>query len=139
MGTQPTSKIEASVKKAAQSVLARDGKIGYPALFQEMVILSRRDVEDWRAGRIPYLEKVIQSNLTRLARIQKALRTLARENGWKRSSTVLKHRGQTLRFSKTGNEFVEEEYRAVYLPGRVPAKETAASRPAGPEVETGPG
>jgi hypothetical protein len=111
MSKQPNSKLTARVERAAGKVLARDSMITYPELFIEMGILDRRDLEQWYKGRVPYLERVIQSNLTKLARIQTAIRMYGREHGLKRSLRGAK-RGR--RYSKTGCPFVEEEYHACY-------------------------
>jgi hypothetical protein len=64
-----------------------------------------------RGGRVPFLEKVTRANLTTLARIQTAVRRLARVHRLKRR-IVRAPRGR--RYSKSGHLFVEEEYSAVY-------------------------
>ena len=40
-------------------------------VFQAMGLLSKKHLEDWRFGRIPYLEKVIQCNLGKAGRIRR--------------------------------------------------------------------
>jgi hypothetical protein len=111
MSKQPNKNLTARVERAAGKVLARTGMIAYPELFIEMGILERRDLEQWYKGRVPYLEKVIRSNLTKLARIQTAVRRYGREHDLKRSLRGPK-RGR--RYSKTNNPFIEEEYCACY-------------------------
>src|SRR5436190_22078414 len=39
-----------------------------------MELLTREQLEDWRRGRVPYLERVINCNLTRLGRLLRILR-----------------------------------------------------------------
>lgn len=57
------------IARAAQRILAR-GKIGAPVdVLVGMSLLAPERLEDWRRGRVPYLEKVIDCNLTRLSRL----------------------------------------------------------------------
>lgn len=112
MTSRPTPVLTARVERAAAIVLARDGRLTYPALFVEMGILDPRDLAAWRSGRAPYLERVLRSNLTRLVRIQKAVRRIARDQQLQRRPS---HPPPALRYSKTGNAFVEAEYACVYL------------------------
>lgn len=43
-------------------------------------VLSYQDYENWRFHRIPYLEKVCKTNLSKLTLIMKELKTYAVEN-----------------------------------------------------------
>jgi hypothetical protein len=110
---EPNKNLTAQVERAVVAVLSREGHLTYPALLCELQVLTKQDLEAWRAGRVPYLEKVIRTNLTRLSRIQTAVRQMARARNWKRTVTELK-RGR--RYSKTSHPFVEEEYAAYYRP-----------------------
>lgn len=117
MTRRPTPNVSSRVERAVPDVLTRDGRLTWPALFRELGILSERDLAAWRAGRVDYLERVVRSNLTRLARFQTAVRREARRRGLvRRIAPPPKVRGRVLRYSKSGNLFVEEEYRAVYAP-----------------------
>jgi len=112
-------KLESRVYKAAYRVLERDGFISYPQLFKEMGILSDSDFLKWRKGEIPFLEKAVKSSLSKLTRISKIVRKFAREKGLKRSYTfykMWKKKGQKLllRFSKTGQREIEQEYLCHY-------------------------
>lgn len=80
-------------------------------LLIEMALLSRVDLEAFRKGQVTYLERVVRTNLTRLARIQTGLRRFARTNGLQRVEGKRPRRG---RYSKSGLPFVEAEYAAVY-------------------------
>lgn len=111
MSKKPNKNLSARVERAAGKALANRGMITYPDLFIEMGILDQRDLNQWYKGRVPFLEKVIRSNLTKLARIQTAVRRYAQEHGLKRS---LKGPGRGRRYSKTGHPFTEEEYHACY-------------------------
>jgi hypothetical protein len=113
MSFEPNKNLMGRVERAAAVVLGREGHLTYPALLCELGVLARPDLEAWRAGRVPYLEQVIRTNLTKLARIQTAVRRMAHARGLKRTITGPK-RGR--RYSKTGHPFVEEEYAAYYRP-----------------------
>ena len=121
MSFQPNKQLTDRVERAALALLARDGRLTYPTLLRELGILSPRDLEAWRGGRVPFLEKVTRANLTKLGRIQTAVRRLARAHGLQRR---IVHAPRGRRYSKSRHPFVEEEYGAVYTtPGR-----TVASR-----------
>lgn len=111
MSSEPNKNLVARVERAATSLLARNGRLTYLALLVELGVLARADLEAWQAGRVPFLEKVIRTNLTKLARIQTAVRRIARTRGLERQ-VQRAPRGRC--FSKTGQPFVEEEYGAVY-------------------------
>jgi len=40
-------------------------------------VLSQADYEDWRFGKVPFLERVCKANLTQLARIMHEVRVYA--------------------------------------------------------------
>src|ERR1700691_4628498 len=79
LSKQPNNLLSARVRKAAAAVMQKNGRITYPELFIEMGILSEKNLLDWRKGRVPFLERVIVCNLTKLARIMTAVRRLAQE------------------------------------------------------------
>lgn len=110
MSKQPNKLLSDRVRKAAASVLQKNGRITYPELFIEMDILTEKNLLDWRKGRVPFLERVISCNLTKLARIMTAVRGLAQELGLDR---VVGGK-QKCRYSKSGNPHLEEEYRSTY-------------------------
>lgn len=76
-----------------------------------MGLLEQRDVDEWRKGRVPYLEKVIKCNLAKASRI---LRMHAHDLNLKPSGTVykrkIKGRKIPLQFSKSGEKNLEEAY-----------------------------
>lgn len=111
MGTKPTDRLTLRLEASITSVLKRDGRLTYPALLVELGMLSPSSLDEWRAGRVPYLERVVTGNLTKLARIQKGVRRGARQRGLRRR---VEERERKVRFSKSGNPFIEEEYSAVY-------------------------
>ncbi len=113
VSTRPNKTLQARVEQAAQAVLSRAGRITYSELFVELGILSREDLLAWRTGQVPFLERVVQGNLNKLARMRTSLRRFARDKGLHRDVARLPRR---VRFSKSGFPAVEEEYRAIYVP-----------------------
>ena len=113
------------VARAVSPLLAR-GKVVAPVdLLMDMGLLEARSLEDWRFGRVPYLEQVINCNLNRLSRLLRVLRFHAHDlNLVPRSTTYMRWGGgrkQRLRFTKTGNHRLEEAYSRHFIwPGKGP-------------------
>ena len=80
----------------------------------QMDLLDPKRLEDWRRGRVPYLEKVIDCNLTRLSRLLRILRFHAHDLKLNPSATAYMRWGKgpkhRLRFTKTGDRKLEEAY-----------------------------
>ena len=90
----------------AVELLLRAGKVVAPVdVLVKMGLLDRRHLEDWRRGGVPYLERVITSNLTRLSRLLRILRFHAHElnldPSWTAHMRLAKGPKQRLRFTKT--------------------------------------
>ena len=102
----------ARIVKATEDLLREKGFVAPIELFIRMDLLSPASVENWRRGRIPYLERAIQCNLSKASRILRILRMHAHDLDLKPVPTVYKRwtRGPRtlLRFSKTGDPAVEE-------------------------------
>jgi hypothetical protein len=113
------------IARAAAAILAA-GKVLEPvAVLMRMGLLTPERLEDWYRGRVPYLERVIQCNLTRLGRLLRILRMHAHDLNLVPSITVYVRHGkgpkQRLRFTKTGEPNVEEAYARHFIwPGKGP-------------------
>ena len=92
-----------------QQILFR-GYVAPVDVLMDIGVLDKSKYDDWRAGRIPYLEAVCHANLHKLSEMIKEIRFFALQNGWKESITSYKHKGQLLRFSKSGNPNIEKAY-----------------------------
>lgn len=67
-------KLYPRIVRAVAAILAR-GKVVAPVdVLVGMGLLEPTRLEDWRFGRVPYLEKVIQGNITMLSRLLRILR-----------------------------------------------------------------
>jgi hypothetical protein len=62
------------VAHALSAVLSRDGSLTYPKLLMEMGTLTVKGFEEWRRGKVPFLERVVHMNLTKTSRVQTAVR-----------------------------------------------------------------
>ena len=113
------------VERAVAAILAT-GKVVTPVdVLIGMGLLKPDDLEAWRRGRIPYLERVIGCNLTRLSRLLRILRFHAHDLKLMPSATVYLRWGKgpkrPLRFTKTGDSRLEEVYARHFVwPGKGP-------------------
>ncbi len=109
-----TDKFYSRIVNAVDAELARQNFVTPIGVFVSMGLLERRDLENWRAGRIPYLEQVITCNLAKTSRILRLLRFHAHDLNLKPSHTVYLRRTASgkipLRFSKSGVRNIEEAY-----------------------------
>ena len=91
-------------------------------VLMELGILSKQDYENWRFGKVQYLEKVCKTNLNKLSFIMKEIQSYAQRNNIKGSCTYYKQWGikdkkvsVKLRFSKTNTEHIEKCYATHYI------------------------
>jgi hypothetical protein len=113
------------IERAVRSILAKDKVVTPVDVLVHMGLLAPDNVEDWRRGRVGYLEAVIHCNLTRLSRILRILRFHAHDLKLTPSVTAYWRWGkgpkQRLRFTKTGDPNVEGAYaRHFAWPGQGP-------------------
>ena len=112
----------APIMKAVEGLLREKGFVAPLELFIRMDLLSPESVENWRRGRIPYLERVIRCNLSKASRILRILRMHAHDLDLKPSLTVYKRwtKGSCalLRFSKTGDHNIEDAYARHFVSPR---------------------
>lgn len=96
-------------------------------------VLTKDKYEDWRFGRVPYLEKVCNINLHKLSFIMGQIKSYAIKNGYKPSFTYYKQWGVKkkhgvkktvpLRFSKSGNPEIERAYATHYVDEKAVARQ----------------
>ncbi len=123
--TYRTDPLYGRIERTVANILAT-GKVVTPIeILVSMDILALDKLEDWYAGRVPYLEKVIHCNLKSLARLLHILRFLAHDLNLVPSVTRYTRRGKgpkhQLRFTKTGDPKIEEAYARHFIwPGKGP-------------------
>jgi hypothetical protein len=115
------------VVNAVDRVLASENYVTPIRVFQSMGLLEEKDVESWRKGQVPYLERVIGCNLHKASRILRILMFYAYDLKLKPSVTVYKRKVRggkvTLRFTKSNDKNLEEAYARHFI---VVAKSGAA-------------
>lgn len=101
---------------------------GYAAPADVLVdigVLPRQKYEEWRFGKVQYLEQACTCNLNKLSFIMKQIRAYAKETNLKPSFCCYKQWGAKkkhghqavvpLRFSKSGNPEIERAYATHYV------------------------
>jgi len=114
------AELKRKVYSVVNSILKERIYISPVDVLMGLGILSVKDYENWRFGRVPYLEKVCKTSLSNLSFIMKELRTYARQNHLKPSWTAYnqwgaKGRKIPLCFSKSGDSSIEEAYATHFI------------------------
>ena len=113
------------IEHAVHAVLAKGNVVAPVDVLIGMNLLKPDQLEEWRRGQVPYLERVIAGNLSRLSRLLRILRFHAHDLKLRPSATVYMRRGkgarQRLRFTKSGDAKLEEAYATHFVwPGNSP-------------------
>ena len=106
---------------------------GYAApvdVLMDIGVLSRLKYEDWRFGRVPFLEAVCTANLRQLSFIMHQIRVYAQKSELKPSYCYYKQwggkkQGGRLRFSKSGDPNVEKWYATHFVDAKRVAERKA--------------
>ncbi len=128
------------IERAVAAILA-NGKVVAPVdVFLKMDVLAPQDLEDWRFGRVPYLERAIRGSLSRLSRLLRILGYHCHDLNLVPSHTAYVKWGKgprtPLRFTKTGEKRLEQIYARHFVwPGNGPFH---PPRPRGSPVQAGP-
>lgn len=88
-------------------------------ILQELDYLNKTQINDWRFGKIQYLEKICGTNLGKLTFINKTIKEIAKNKELKPSWTAYNKYGKgektRLIFSKSRNKNIETAYATHYL------------------------
>lgn len=118
------------IGKVHSAVYHQCQRRGYAAPVDVLIdigVLTKEKYEDWRFGRVPYLEAVCTVNLKKLSFIMKQVRVYANKSGLQPSFCYYKRWGMKkkngqgqkpvipLRFSKNGNPEIEKHYATHYV------------------------
>lgn len=111
--------LQKKVRHTVHQLIHEKGQASPLDLFLKMEKISPKLVEEWRFGRVPYLERVLHGNLAQFSFIMKEFRKTAREMNLKESYTAYISWGKgpkrPLRFSKSGDSHVERHYSTHYF------------------------
>src|SRR5262245_57296946 len=113
------------IERVVAELLTKGNVVAPVDVLVGMGLLRPEHLHNWRRGRVPYLERVVNCNLTRLSRLLRILRFHAHDLNLKPSMTVYNRYGkgpkQRLRFSKTGDAGLEAAYARHFVwPGKRP-------------------
>ena len=118
------------VQRAFAAVLARGDIVAPVEIFMAMGCLDRREYENWRLGRVPYLERVIQGNLGKVSRVLRLIGFCAHDlkmlPSWTGYNKWGKGHSFRLRFSKSGEKPIEDSYARHFLWNQSAAKKIKA-------------
>ncbi len=122
------------IERAVATILERGQVVTPVDVLVGMGLLAPTRLTNWRRGRIPYLEQVIDCNLVRLSRLLRILQFHAHDLKLMPSTTVYVRWGtgpkQRLRFTKTGDAKIEEAYARHFVwPGKGPFHSPIPKRP----------
>ncbi len=111
--------LDKKVKQLVHSQRYEKGFVCMIDILKGLDCLSNKDYDNWRFGKIEYLEKACKTNLSKLTFIQKSFRHHSLELGLKNPWTAYNQHGiklkKTLRFSKTGKTNIEKMYSTHYI------------------------
>jgi len=119
-----------AVVHAVAAILARSDVVAPVDVLLEMGYLKKRDLEDWRHGRVAFLEKVLAGNLSKASRVLRLIALHVHDLDMRPSQTAYHQWGKgihrRLRFSKSGEPNIENAYSRHYLWDRSPEAKQAA-------------
>ena len=107
------------VKNLVHTLLYEKGFVCAVDILVKLDYLSKKDYENWRFGKVNYLEKVCNVNLSKLTLINKTIRKIATDlkldKSWTGYNQYCKGKKRRLKFSKSGNINIEEAYATHYI------------------------
>lgn len=118
MASRVRKSLEERVVEAAEAALAEKGYVSAIDVLVGMGWLQGSAVDRWRQGRVPYLEAIIEANLSKISKAMRSFRVWARRRGLKPSETSYVARTRDrhpLQFSKSGDPAIERNYRTHWV------------------------
>jgi hypothetical protein len=110
--------IDRRVVRAAEAALAKRKFVTAIDVLVGVGWLEPRRVDEWRQGRVDYLERVTVANLGKISTAMRSFRRWAQARGLRPSETAYVARTRdrrTLRFSKSGDPGIERAYRTHWV------------------------
>ena len=111
--------LDKEVKRLVRQNRYEKGFVCAIDILMQLDYLTKKNYEDWRFGRVDYLEKVCNVNLSKLTLINKLIRKHSTELNLKSSWTGYNQYGKRikrrLRFSKSGDKTIEDRYATHYI------------------------
>jgi hypothetical protein len=119
MNPRNQAKLRRDIAAAGSTAIAKNGYVTAIDVLLGTGWVRLERVEDWRRGRVPYLEQVMVASLPKISAAMRVFRSWAESAGLRPSETVyvsLTRDRRRLRFSKSGNPNIERAYRTHWLP-----------------------
>ena len=110
--------LDRRVVRAAEAALAGRKFVTAIDVLIGLGWLEPRRVDEWRQGRVPYLEAVVIASLGKISTAMKVFRGWAQARGLEPSETAYAARTRdrrSLRFSKSGDPAIERAYRTHWV------------------------
>lgn len=110
--------IDRRVIRAAEAALQKRKFVTAIDVLVGVGWLEPRRVDEWRQGRVDYLERVTAANLGKISTAMRSLRRWAQARGLRPSETAYLARTRDrrpLRFSKSGDPGIEQAYRTHWV------------------------
>lgn len=111
--------LEIKVQNIVHTLQYKKGVVSSVDVLMELGYFSKKDYQDWRNGKVDYLERICNCNLRKLSIINKTIRKTSIELKLKPSQTVYNSFGKgqkrRLRFSKSGKAEIERAYSTHYI------------------------
>jgi hypothetical protein len=126
--TGSADRLEDRVARTAQAALDERGFVSAIDVLMRMGWLAPRRVDEWRQGRIAYLEAAVQAGPGKISSAMRSFHRWARLAGLQPSETAYIARTrarEALRFSESGNAEVERAYRTHWVPSQLSERERA--------------
>jgi hypothetical protein len=121
-------RLEQRVARAAEDALAEGGFVASVDVLVGLGWLMPRRVDEWRQGRVDYLEAVVEAGMGKISASTRLFHAWARERGLQPSETgyVARSRDRrALRFSKNGDPAIERAYRTHWVSPELSGRERA--------------
>lgn len=122
---QAQTRLQARVIAAAGAAFAQRGAVTPIDVLVGVGWLQPARLEDWRKGRVPYLEAVVIAGLGKISKAMRYFRQWARRAGLQPKEMKYQHRSRRLRFSKSGSEAIERAYRTQWTAATQPRRRQA--------------
>lgn len=103
------------VVSAVDTVLKKGNLVTPIDVFVTIGMLEPGKLKEWQSGRVLYLEKVINGNLSKFSRVIRIFRFHAHDLNLRPQSCIERHGKKVLRYSKSGAKKLEEAYSCGYL------------------------
>jgi len=107
------------LSKITSALLIEKGYISFVDVLIRMGYISNEDYENWRFKKVPFLEKAINVNISKINFILRTVQKNCRNSQLKPSKTEYKSWGKgpkkVLRFSKSRDDSLEEAYSTHFV------------------------